>query len=654
MPESYAASLGRISGKLLTENLLRNGSDLTFRNAPTDDDLLYLDVNNLRIGINTDAPLYDLQIDTDVKTTVLNVTGQARIDNILINAAGSFGSYTGPIIISTAIPNSVISMGKLKSDYLEIYNGRIDSIANSNIKLDPNGTGRVVAESNVQTYGNVTVQGTGTGNIVMGGNLQADGTITVGDNILDTVTVNTDFTQSIIPGTDITYDLGKSNKRWSELRSPVWQQIDTIRPTNAIVSDQLFINGVDNKISGLQSNEDVLLNPETGIVYIERLKFSSTYQLIETYQDQLFSPPDAFVQQYPTEPNGLSFNPDGTILYTYGQDSFDGKLKVKQWTLSTPYDITSHTTGLFTEVDLVALGGMINHTNPGNIFFKPDGTSFYVGGKYSSTQYAVMQYNLSTPWDVTTASYAGKTANTTNNNRAQHKVWLNSAGTKMIILSGSLTVYYFSFTLSSPWNITTGLSVLESSTTGSGDFQYPSAFFLDDDGSKLHATVYVGSNNNFIRTFDLATPYVLSSRSLTLEIPTSSSFPSNAFFYLYVTDLKYANGNYYTAGANSGIYQYAVEPVDGIITNLDNTALQFASTGIGYVKFVGTNALAIPAGDNASRPAVPELGDTRWNTEISYLECFDGNVYVIATGGGEEVTQGVMEDLGNVFSLILG
>jgi hypothetical protein len=368
MPESYAASLGRISGKLLTENLLRNGSDLTFRNAPTDTDLLYLDVNNLRIGINTDAPLYDLQIDTDVKTTVLNVTGQARIDNILINADGSFGSYTGPIIISTAIPNSVISMGKLKSDYLEIYNGRIDSIANSNIKFDPNGTGRVVAESNVQTYGNVTVQGTGTGNIVMGGNLQADGTITVGDNILDTVTVNTDFTQSIIPGTDITYDLGKSNKRWSELRSPVWQQIDTIRPTNVIVSDQLFINGVDNKISGLQSNEDVLLNPETGVVYIENIKWQ-----------------------------------------------------------------------------------------------------------------------------------------------------------------------------------------------------------------------------------------------------------------------------------------------ENDITNLLNTALTFRNNGgIGYVKFVGTNALAIPAGDNASRPAVPELGDTRWNTEISYLECFDGNVYVIATGGGEEVTQGVMEDLGNVFSLILG
>jgi hypothetical protein len=367
--QNYIASLGRISGKLLTADLLRNGQDLTFRNAPNDPDLLYLDVTNNRIGINTDAPLYDLHIDTDVKTTDLNVTNQARIDNIIINADGSFESYTGPIIITSTDINSVIPMSKLLSDYLEIYNNRIDSITNNNIKLIPSGTGQVVAESNVQTYGNVVVQGTGAGNIVMGGNLRSDGTITVGDNILDTVTVNTDFTQSIIPGTDITYDLGKSNKRWAELHSPVWQEIDNIRPLAVRVSDQMLIDGVNKKISGIQSNEDISLNPDTGIVYIENTKWQ-----------------------------------------------------------------------------------------------------------------------------------------------------------------------------------------------------------------------------------------------------------------------------------------------ENDITNLLNTPLTFQNTGIGYVKFVGTNAVLIPAGDIASRPATPEVGDTRWNTELNYLECFDGSVYVVSIGASSsgEVTQTIMEDLGNVWSLVLG
>lgn len=269
MPESYVASLGRISGKLLAGNLLRNGSDLTFRNAPTDDDLLYLDVNNMRLGINNDAPLYDLHIDTDVRTTVLNVTDNARIDNITIDAAGSFGSYTGPINIVTSDVFAILNFNTLKSDYIEITNNRINSLDNRNIQLDPNGTGYVIFEANTETLGDVDV----VGNITMGGNLRADGTITVGDNILDTVTINTDFTQSIIPGTDLTYDLGTPSKRWAELHSPVWQQVIDWQPNAFIVSEQTWIDGVANKISAIQSNEDLTLAPDTGVVYIERTKW---------------------------------------------------------------------------------------------------------------------------------------------------------------------------------------------------------------------------------------------------------------------------------------------------------------------------------------------------------------------------------------------
>ena len=50
-------SIGRISGPLLKANLLRDGVDLSFET-----DLLYLDVNNMRIGVNTDSPTHDLQV----------------------------------------------------------------------------------------------------------------------------------------------------------------------------------------------------------------------------------------------------------------------------------------------------------------------------------------------------------------------------------------------------------------------------------------------------------------------------------------------------------------------------------------------------------------------------------------------------------------
>ena len=47
---NYVASLGRISGKLLSENLERNGVDLTFQDGTSDPPILYLDVTNMRVA----------------------------------------------------------------------------------------------------------------------------------------------------------------------------------------------------------------------------------------------------------------------------------------------------------------------------------------------------------------------------------------------------------------------------------------------------------------------------------------------------------------------------------------------------------------------------------------------------------------------------
>ena len=64
--------------------------------------------------------------------------------------------------------------------------------------------------------------------------------------------------------------------------------------------------------------------------------------------------------------------------------------------------------------------------------------------------------------------------------------------------------------------------------------------------------------------------------------------------------------------------------------------------------------MLIPAGTDAERTTSPELGETRWNTDQEYLECFDGSVWTLSTGGGDEVTETIMNDLGNVWTLVLG
>ena len=364
--QNYSASLGRISGKLLSENLERQGVDLTFRNGSTDPDILYLDVNNMRIGINTDAPVYDLDVRTDVKTTIAQATSQANIDNVILTAAGSFTTSTGPIHL--VANNGTITYGRMTSANLEFNDNYIGSFSNSNIIIDPNGTGSVLIHSSTNVTGNVAV----TGNITMGGNLRADGNITVGDQQIDTVTIVPDFTQSIVPGDDNLWSLGEntgdsSPRRWAQLHAPDWTHVGLFQPRTVTVSNQLKLDGNLNHIFATQSNEDVLISPDTGITYIEDTKWQ-----------------------------------------------------------------------------------------------------------------------------------------------------------------------------------------------------------------------------------------------------------------------------------------------DNTLTNLNNTPLTFANTGIGYVRFMGTNAFVIPAGTTAEQSSTPEVGETRWNTDLQYLECWSGTEWIVSTGGGETVTIPFMEDLGDVYALILG
>jgi len=276
------SQLGRIGGQVLTDNLLRAGVDLAFET-----DLLYLDVANQRIGINRSVPVYDLDVDSNFNTNNLTVITQLSIDNIIVNAPNTFTTSVGGIDIFIA--GSDIYHARVLTANLEVNDNYISSFSNSNITLDPSGTGTVDFLANTNIAGDLVV-GTALAprNINISGDLSKQGNLILGDQIVDTVTINTDFAQSIIPGDDLVWSIGEntgdsSPRRWAELHSPDWTNITTgawpgsgIRPQSATISDQLRIDGVANKISAIQSNDDLLLSSDTGIVYIESTKWQDS------------------------------------------------------------------------------------------------------------------------------------------------------------------------------------------------------------------------------------------------------------------------------------------------------------------------------------------------------------------------------------------
>ncbi len=90
----------------------------------------------------------------------------------------------------------------------------------------------------------------------------------------------------------------------------------------------------------------------------------------------------------------------------------------------------------------------------------------------------------------------------------------------------------------------------------------------------------------------------------------------------------------------------------------------FNSTGEGWSKFTETSGLVVPSGKTTQRGTLLVPGDLRFNTDndVKRLEVYAGGVdeddnpvdWVSAVGGGESVTEELMEDDAIIYDIILG
>jgi len=198
------ADLGRISGPMLKDNLLRGGVDLVFENQ-LGDNLLYLDVNSSKISINSDSIVRELFVNDAVSSSTFLIDDtifltELTIDNSSIESINNitFSPQTG-----------VVNLSSISTSGLNVNNNVIQSLnSNETLELRPDGTGSV----NFRTA-NVDVNG----NLHSTGNITLDGSIIIGNSDADSVTIASDINSDIIPDQDIVYDLGTPAKKWSSL-----------------------------------------------------------------------------------------------------------------------------------------------------------------------------------------------------------------------------------------------------------------------------------------------------------------------------------------------------------------------------------------------------------------------------------------------------
>jgi len=127
--------LGRISGPLLADNLKRNGVNLAFETQ-----LLYFDVVNNRIGINTSAPTRDLLVNGTTNTTNLLVTTTADLGSNFEITNSQIQNFVDVInIVPDQSNNPVIGIQNvLATDNLNFSSNTIGATtSNTDVNINP-------------------------------------------------------------------------------------------------------------------------------------------------------------------------------------------------------------------------------------------------------------------------------------------------------------------------------------------------------------------------------------------------------------------------------------------------------------------------------------------------------------------------------------
>jgi len=178
-----------------------------------------------------------------------------------------------------------------------------------------------------------------------------------------------------------------------------------------------------------------------------------------------------------TNPQGLFFKSDGLKLYVVGRSSDN----VNEYDLSTAWDTS---TAAFLQSFSVAA----QETAPSGVFFKPDGVKMYVVGPNVDN---VNEYDLSTAWDTSTAAFL-QSFSVNIQEVSPSDLSFNPDGTKMYVV-GSSGDDVTEYDLSTAWDISSA-SYLQNFSVAAQD-NVPKGLFFKSDGSKMYV---VGSQNDTI------------------------------------------------------------------------------------------------------------------------------------------------------------
>jgi DNA-binding beta-propeller fold protein YncE len=233
-------------------------------------------------------------------------------------------------------------------------------------------------------------------------------------------------------------------------------------------SVELSVSGQTTGPHGIKINNDgtkLYLINSTGDAVLQYSMSTANDLSTASYDSVSFS-----VTSQAGLPRDLAFNSDGTKMYVVGSSSDS----VFQYSLSTAFDVST------ASYDSVSLSVSSQETNPFGMTLNDDGTKLYIVG---STSDAVFQYSMSTSYDLSTASYDSVSLSISAQDTNPRGIAFNDSGTKMYI-AGNTSDAVLQYSLSTAYDLSTASYDSVSFSTSSQDTS-PFGIAFSSDGAKM-------------------------------------------------------------------------------------------------------------------------------------------------------------------------
>ena len=262
-----------------------------------------------------------------------------------------------------------------------------------------------------------------------------------------------------------------------------------ISAANINISGNLYIGGVSGTIG------QYVQKTSTGISWVnstfnggiitEPITLNNTTAAISTTTGALTTTGGVGVAGNVYAGGNLSVGRNGSIG---GNLSVGGNLYATGWSTATDINTWEYT-GKFKSVSAEETGST-------GLFFKPDGTKMFVSG---TTGIDINEYALSTPWDVSTATYTA-VSGTLSGDTGPQDIFFKPDGLRVYV-SGNTNDTIYMYNLSSAWDISTLNATAAASFSVAAQETTPTGLFFKPDGLKMYVA---GSNGDDVNEYNLS------------------------------------------------------------------------------------------------------------------------------------------------------